>query len=91
VIKRGGQAILQVPVSLTATKTDEVPLSSDEERKARYGQFDHVRLYAADYKHRLEEAGFIVEVHDPETIDRDTEISRYAVNPLESVYVAKKE
>lgn len=91
VLKPGGQAILQVPVSLTATTTDEEPLNSDAEREARYGQFDHVRLYGADYKNRLEEVGFEAEVHHPEDNSWKADTTRYALNPLESVYVAKKE
>lgn len=90
VLKHGGKAILQVPVSLLLNKTDEGSADTPEEREKRFGQFDHVRLYALDYKQRLEKAGFQVEVHNPERDGWSSEIEKLAVNPLEDVYVAVK-
>ncbi|MGM0565410.1 MAG: class I SAM-dependent methyltransferase [Bacteroidota bacterium] len=90
ILNPGGEAILQVPVSMSATETKEETVASDEERQARYGQFDHVRLYAADYKHRLAEEGFKVEVHNPEKDGWKSNLKEYAINPLENVYVGKK-
>jgi hypothetical protein len=62
VLKPGGLAILLVPLSNAAT-TDEDPAVTDPvQRRERFGQFDHVRLYGRDYFERLREAGFIVTV-----------------------------
>jgi len=61
VLKPGGWAALLVP--MTETLTDEDPAASPEERKKRFGQEDHVRLYGRDYLDRLREAGFRVSVH----------------------------
>jgi len=63
VLKPGGWAILQVPIGSALTQTKEHPITpSPEECERLYGQADHVRLYGRDYPHRLEHAGFTVEV-----------------------------
>jgi SAM-dependent methyltransferase len=90
VLKPGGKAILQVPLSLTLEKTDETPVETDEERKALFGQFDHVRLYGLDYRERLEKAGFEVELHNPIQDNWDIDADYYAINPLEDLYVGIK-
>jgi SAM-dependent methyltransferase len=61
VLSPNGWAILQVPIE--ADKTFEDPSVTDpKERERLFGQYDHVRLYGIDYKERLEEAGFLVDV-----------------------------
>src|SRR4030042_3857710 len=62
VLTPGGWAILQVPISLTLSSTYEDPgMVTPEEREKAFGQGDHVRIYAGDYKDRLEQVGFLVE------------------------------
>jgi predicted SAM-dependent methyltransferase len=64
VLKPGGWSILQVPISLSLDKTYEDPtVQTAEEREKLFGQCDHVRIYAKDYKERLEKAGFSVETY----------------------------
>jgi SAM-dependent methyltransferase len=61
VLKPGGWAILQVPI--TAEETFEDPSVTDPDERARlFGQFDHVRRYGRDYGNRLKDAGFTVQV-----------------------------
>lgn len=61
VLKPGGWAILQVPLSLSLEKTyEDYSISTPYEREQAFGQYDHVRIYAKDYYERLEEAGFHV-------------------------------
>jgi SAM-dependent methyltransferase len=68
VLGPGGLAILLVPMS-TAPITDEDPAITDpDQRRERFGQFDHVRLYGRDYFDRLRAAGFTVTVE--RTADR---------------------
>lgn len=90
VLKQGGKAILQVPISIVLKATDEEEISSPEEREKRFGQFDHVRLYALDYRYRLEKSGFKVEVSNPEQEGWGTEVKKLALNPLEDIYVGIK-
>ncbi|KPB74852.1 MULTISPECIES: methyltransferase domain-containing protein [Pseudomonas syringae group] len=63
VLAKGGSAILMVPILLTATTTEEDPEEfSVDERWARFGQDDHVRMYARhDFQSRLTQAGFSVD------------------------------
>jgi SAM-dependent methyltransferase len=57
VLKPGGWAVLQVPLS--AAKTNENPAIVDpEERKEHFGQHDHVRRCGPDYIERMRAAGF---------------------------------
>ena len=86
VLKPGGVAILQVPISLnnSATLEDRTAISA-EDRKRIYGQFDHVRLYGQDYPSRLEQGGFIV---------RSANIAHLypqaALNPAEVIFAGSK-
>ena len=62
-LKPGGWAILQVPLSLTLKNTyEDASITTEAAREQAFGQNDHVRIYAADYKDRLTHAGFTVEV-----------------------------
>ena len=61
VLKPGGWAILQVPISFSLDKTfEDASVTAPEEREQVFGQCDHVRIYAPDYIDRLEQAGFQV-------------------------------
>lgn len=93
VLKPGGWAILQVPITEPATREDP-RIATAEERFRAYGHPEHVRAYGPDYADRLREAGFHV------TVDRFLrEISpfqrdRYRVQaegePLEEIYFCEK-
>lgn len=59
ILKKGGQAILQVPMNANAKLTDEDNTITDrKEREKRFGQYDHVRMFGLDYFERLKKAGF---------------------------------
>lgn len=65
VMKPGGWGIFQVPMDVNRQKTFEDPTVTDpQERERLFWQKDHVRLYGRDYKNRLEESGFEVEIID---------------------------
>ncbi len=61
VLKPSGWAILQVPISGEYTMED-LSITDPDERTRLYGQADHVRYYGKDYKQRLEDSGFQVNV-----------------------------
>ena len=92
VLKPGGWAILQVPVSLSLEKTfEDSAIVSPEERERVFGQFDHVRIYAKDdYKNRLECAGFAVRVYTPEKEKGRKYATRYAFQKNEDIYLCTK-
>jgi len=61
VLRPGGTAIIQFPTYSYITHED--PSLPPDERRARFGQHDHVRLYGADVFDRLAAAGFDVQRH----------------------------
>ncbi|MBQ7606376.1 MAG: methyltransferase domain-containing protein [Desulfovibrionaceae bacterium] len=61
ILKPSGFGIILVPISLTLVMTDEDPDTSITERWSRFGQDDHIRLYAKqDFMNRLAKPGFLV-------------------------------
>lgn len=87
ILKRGGWAILQVPIDNRREKTFEDPAVTDpKEREKLFGQWDHVRIYGKDYKNRLEKAGFKVEIYSYAKEDRD----KYGLIYNEEVYCCFK-
>ncbi|MFA6456705.1 MAG: methyltransferase domain-containing protein [Bacteroidota bacterium] len=78
VIKKGGWAILLVPI--TAEKTIEDPTVTDPaQRLALYGQEDHVRRYGPDYIDRLRESGFTVSKITPAEYLNDADRVLYGI------------
>ncbi len=85
VLKPGGVAILQVPISAAAHETDEEPqLVDPRERERRFGQSDHVRIYGQDYPERLTTAGFIVN-----RLRLAAQYPRYGLHPDEELFVCR--
>lgn len=91
VLKPGGLALMQVPFKAGQQTTDEDPTITDpEERIRRFGQYDHVRQYGADYPLRLKEEGFQVKAFSVNDEFSEAERKRYALMPGEILYVATK-
>lgn len=92
ILKPGGMAILQVPISLKLDETleDEYFIMPEDHEK-HFFQFEKVRIYARDYKNRLENAGFTVKIYNPTKEKWIEDIDKYAINPKEDVYVGYKE
>ena len=90
VLKPGGWAILQVPLSLKLDRTyEDNAITSESGREEAFGQSDHVRIYARDYKDRLARTGFEVEVFNW-VAEFGSSGTRFGLNPEERVYIAKK-
>ena len=89
VLKTGGVAILQVPYSETIPHTIEEPSIADPVRQAaRFGQRDHVRIYALnDYTARLGQAGFRVQLLTPDML---TPFRIHAIQEQETVILGYK-
>lgn len=61
VLKPGGLGVFQIPQDLSLTKTyEDFSITSKEDRKKHFGQYDHVRVYGKDYFDRLRNVGFTV-------------------------------
>jgi SAM-dependent methyltransferase len=91
VVKFGGFAILQVPVSATSPTTHEdAAICTPELRALTFGQEDHVRLYGRDYPSRLENGGFEVELVDVRDRLGQSCIDYYGLIPGELVHIARR-
>ncbi len=89
VLKPGGWAILQVPITAKATVEDPA-VTDPQERLRLYGQIDHVRRYGPDYKDRLVEAGFgvILEQFVQELNER--QVRRFGLNKCSPIHLCTK-
>ena len=91
VMKKGGCAILQVPIDYNLEKTYEDPsIVSFEEREKAFGQFDHVRLYGRDYPQRLKNFDWEVVVDDYVKQFSQEEIFKYGFDENELIYLCIK-
>lgn len=91
VLKKGGFAILQVPISYSIEKTlEDSSIKRPEDRELVYGQRDHVRIYGSDYKLRLEKAGFsVIEHRFAEDMEPQT-VSKFGLLKEERIFVCSK-
>ncbi|WP_462379134.1 class I SAM-dependent methyltransferase [Pseudomonas sp. Marseille-QA0892] len=91
VLATGGRAILMVPILKTALQIDEDPTEqSPEERWARFGQDDHVRMYSRPgFLERLRVGGFTVECFDSNRFGMDV-FKKYGISESSVLYVGSK-
>lgn len=91
VLKKGGWAVMQVPVNKALQKTHEDPTITDPlEREKVFGLKEHVRFYGPDYADRLREAGFTVSVEDYTGSFSDAENFKYGFWKGDDIYYCKK-
>lgn len=87
VLKRGGFAILQVPLAYDMETTIEDPSISDPaERQKRFRQKDHYRLYGKDYLQRVMAAGFAIGEENFLLTLSGEEKDIYRLPPMEFMY-----
>ena len=90
VLKKGGTAILQVPLEETRSQSFEDNSITDPKERARvFGQYDHVRIYGQDYYQRIAAAGFKSQAVDMISQLSPQEIQQYALQK-ERIPVAVK-
>ncbi len=91
VLKPGGLAILQVPISNLLKKTyEDEKITAPKEREKAFGQDDHVRIYGRDYVATLQKAGFLVTIYDYSKELNQDEIRKYAFCKDEKIYLCSK-
>lgn len=90
VLKRGGFAIIDVPIDYEREKTYEDPLIiTPEERTKAYWQGDHVRLYGRDFSDKLRNVGFNVKVDKFISELGEKKIKRFGLQDT-PIYFCKK-
>ncbi len=91
ILKKGGWAILQVPINPNFEKTYEDPSITDpKEREKHFGQYDHLRYHGKDYGKRLEAGGFTVDENKFVKTFTNEQIDYYRLPKNETLYIAKK-
>ena len=91
VLRPEGFAILQVPISKDAKETfEDFTINSPEERERYFGQKDHARIYGQDYKRRLENVGFKLELYDIKNDLNIKYIRKYGFNERKTIYGCRK-
>lgn len=84
-IEPGGWLVAQVPLYAGDTTVEDPGLDDPGERRRRFGQADHIRIYGRDFYDRLREAGFEVELHRFRDEIPERKRRRYALAPDLSV------
>jgi ubiquinone/menaquinone biosynthesis C-methylase UbiE len=91
VLKPGGWAIIQVPLDRTLQVTLEgCHIEDPNERRKIFGNDDHVRSYGADYKTKLEFAGFHVKVDDFSLQLTESDKKYFGISLDEDIYFCTK-
>ncbi len=91
VLKKGGKAILMVPVNPEIAETLEDPShTTREERIKHYGQEDHLRLFAKqDFMNRIVGAGFKLEMLGKRDFGKTT-YTRLGLRESSILYIGSK-
>lgn len=89
VLSPGGWALLQVPI--TTKQTFEDPsITTPEDRKRVFGQWDHVRRCGPDYVERMREAGFEAETLMSTDIIPADECARMGIQTERRLFFCRK-
>ena len=91
VLKYNGTSILQVPINVRRKKTfEDSTIKSKIQREKYFGQYDHVREYGLDFKDRVEQSGFKVQmINYSKKISKDL-IIKYGLMKNYLIPIAKK-
>jgi SAM-dependent methyltransferase len=90
VLKAGGWALLQVPISAPITFEDP-KIVSPLDRARVFGRYDHVRRYGPDYADRLRDAGFKVTVfRTPDILPSEEQRRLYGISPNRTLFYCEK-
>lgn len=91
VLKPGGLGIFQIPQDLSLETTyEDFSITSKDERKKHFGQYDHVRVYGKDYFDRLRVVGFTVnEIDYSKTLSQEL-LTKYCLVKGEILPVCTK-
>ena len=91
ILKYNGISILQVPINVKRENTfEDLSIKAKIQREKYFGQYDHVREYGLDFKDRVEQAGFKVEmINYSKKISQDLVI-KYGLMKDDLIPIGKK-
>ena len=91
VLKKGGKAIISVPIRFGHYQTIEDPTVTDPlEQALLYGDTGHIRYYGEDYKERVESAGFTTQFIPVADFISDDMIKKSVIKPKDIVHICLK-
>jgi len=92
VLRKGGIAILQVPIDYHKEKTlDGRDIDNKKLRNKLFGQYDHLRMYGKDYFKKLNKTGFrSVNVNYLSTLTQE-EITKFSIKNAGTIPVCFKD
>lgn len=91
VLKPGGLGIFQIPQDLSLKTTyEDFSITSKEDRKKHFGQYDHVRIYGRDYFNKLIAIGFKVNEINYSTKIAPKLVTKYCLTKGEILPVCTK-
>lgn len=86
ILKLGGKAILQVPITKLSKTVEDPNIQTKEEREIAYGYGYHERIYNdKEYVKLLSSVGFVVDI-----CNISGQYCENGLNPLEDLYICKK-
>ncbi len=91
VLKKEGILILSFPICTDMLTYENPQITTREDCERYYGDRDHVRLYGYDFKERIEESGFSVEILSPKNILDDLSIEKYGYLKDDIIMLCKKQ
>ena len=91
VLRQGGLAILQTPLSDLPDTYEDFSIINPKAREKAFGQNDHVRIYGReDYLKRLRRAGFNVEIFNFSKRFGESLAEKYSLGSEQDLYVCRK-
>jgi len=90
ILRPGGFLIVQVPLNLESPTDEDPTVVSPEERKRRWGEPDHLRMYGLDVADRIRAAGFDVEVLRCGALFEGSLRDHYGLDQKEVVFVCRR-
>ena len=91
ILKYNGISILQVPINVKRENTfEDLSIKSKIQREKYFGQYDHVREYGLDFKDRVEQAGFKVEMINYSTKISQDLVIKYGLMKDDLIPIGKK-
>ena len=91
ILKYNGISILQVPINVNRENTfEDLSIKSKIQREKYFGQYDHVREYGLDFKDRVEQAGFEVEMINYSTKISQDLVIKYGLMKDDLIPIGKK-
>lgn len=90
VLKPGGWGVIQVPIHGKTTREDPT-IEDPKERLRLFGQEDHFRIYGADLKERLSQAGFSPELISADQVASTEERKRFGIDMNTPLFLCFKD